>query len=85
MKSLGEILRWADYVAVDVSRENLPVVREILKKGDHSKVPAETQVLVRTPMPCGTFAECGVCAVPLKDGWTMACKDGPVFDFADLM
>jgi ferredoxin len=71
-------------MAVDVSRENLPLVREVLKRADQSKVPAETQILVRAPMPCGAFADCGVCAVILKDGWAMTCKDGPVFDFADL-
>ena len=84
MKSLGGILKWADYVAVDVARENLPVVREILKKADQSGVLVETQILIRTPMPCGTYAECGICAVTLKDGWIMVCKDGPVFDFVDL-
>lgn len=83
-KSLGEILKWADYVAVDVSRENLPSVREMLKKAEQSGILAETQILIRTPMPCGALAECGVCAVILKDGWTMVCKNGPVYDFLDV-
>jgi NAD(P)H-flavin reductase len=41
-------------------------------------------VLLRTQMPCGALAECGVCAVRTRGGWKMACKDGPVFDWREL-
>jgi len=29
-------------------------------------------------------ADCGICAVPLKSDWKLACKDGPVFDWQEL-
>lgn len=45
----------------------------------HPTLP-EAQILVRVPMPCGALAECGVCAVRLRDGVALACDDGPVFD-----
>ena len=84
LSALEEILKWADYIAADVSRENLPELRERL--GQRNKLSAlhEAQILVRTQMPCGGFAECGVCAVTTKSGWRMACKDGPVFDLSEL-
>ena len=84
LSALNEIMEWADYAAFDVDRENLPVLREQLFNGTQAKVPFEAQVLVRTPVPCGGIAECGVCAVKVKSAWKMACKDGPVFDWKEL-
>ena len=84
LSALSEIIEWADYVALDVARENLPGLREQIFKGEQAKVQIEAQVLVRTPIPCGGIAECGVCAVTVKSGWKMACKDGPVFDWKEL-
>jgi len=42
------------------------------------------QVLVRTDMPCAGIADCGICAVPTRGGWKLACEDGPVFDLQAL-
>lgn len=81
---LEEVLAWADYAAFDVLRENLPGLRERLGGSSQVWAGKEAQVLVRTPMPCGGVAECGVCAVTLKSGWKLACKNGPVFDWAEI-
>lgn len=81
---LEEVLAWADYVAFDVSRENLPGLRERLEKVTQVAAGREAQVLVRTPVPCGGVAECGVCAVKLKSSPKLACKDGPVFDLREI-
>ena len=32
----------------------------------------------------GGQGECGVCAVRTRSGWSLACKDGPVYDLAEL-
>jgi hypothetical protein len=82
--NLGELVRWADFAAVDVSRENLRPLREKLATAGQTGKLAVIQILIRTSMPCGACAECGVCAVALKDGWTMVCRDGPVYDFEAL-
>jgi hypothetical protein len=84
LKGLGETLQWADYAAVDVSRENLNQLREMLVGKDHFTVKVEAQVLVRAPMPCGALADCGVCALSLHHEWKMVCKDGPVFALRDI-
>ncbi|MEW6288010.1 MAG: hypothetical protein AB1509_17505 [Chloroflexota bacterium] len=81
---LEDVLAWADYAAFDVLRENLPGLRERLGGSSQVSAGKEAQVLVRTPLPCGGVAECGVCAVTLKSGWKMACKDGPVFDWREV-
>ena len=82
--ALDEILAWADYIAFDVGRENLPGFRERLGDLSQLSVRKDAQVLIYTPVPCGGVAECGVCAVTLKFGWKLACKDGPVFDLREI-
>ena len=81
ISAVSEIMDWADYIAFDVARENLPGLKERAFNGNQAKALSEAQVLIRTPLACGGMAECGVCAVTGKSGWKMACKDGPVFDW----
>jgi NAD(P)H-flavin reductase len=96
MSALHDIVGWADYLALDVTRENLNLLRERL--GDLKQVADakarvategsgrnESQVLIHTPVPCGGVAECGVCAVTWKSSWKLACKEGPVFAWRDIL
>lgn len=93
MSALHDIVEWADFLAIDVSRENLNQLRERLGKpaqgiagsvvGGLSRT--EAQILIQTPIPCGGIAECGVCAVTLRSTWKLACKDGPVFDGKEIL
>jgi len=83
-RAVAEVCRWSDYAAFDVEREYLP---EMLKKlgGDSGPLMGgKAQALVRTPMPCGAMADCGVCTVRTRRGPRLACKDGPVFDLGLL-
>jgi len=82
--ALDDVLDWADFIAFDVLRKGLPGLREKLGWIKQRSVKKEAQVLVRTPVPCGGVAECGVCAVTLKSGWKLACKEGPVFDLGEI-
>lgn len=82
---LPDVLAWADYAAFDVARENLSQLRENLGMLKQASAWSGAQVLVRTRVPCGGVAECGVCAVSLRSGWRLACKDGPVFEFNELI
>ena len=84
LSTLSDILAWADYVAFDVSRANLRQLREQVANQHQHIARMGAQVLIRTPVPCGGIAECGVCAVTLKSEWKLACKDGPVFDWGEL-
>ena len=84
MSALQDIVDWADYLAFDVVRENWNFLRERLGKLNQVLAGKESQVLIRTPVPCGGVAECGVCAVTLKSTWKLACKDGPVFDWMEV-
>lgn len=84
ISALNDVAEWADYLAFDVKRENLNQIREQLGKTSQLAVGKEAQVLIHTPVPCGGIADCGVCAVTLRSGWKLACKDGPVFDWSEV-
>ena len=82
--ALPDACSWADYLAIDAARESIPALKQILGNIDPIKIPGEAQILVRTPMPCGALAECGVCSVELRNGIQFACEEGPVFDLKSL-
>lgn len=84
LATLADVMNWADYMVLDAARENLYKLGERLGWINQPPALREAQVLVRTPMPCGGVAECGVCAVNLKSGRKLACKDGPVLDWREL-
>ena len=84
LSTLPDILEWADYVAFDIARGNLHSLMEQLGKQNQLAAGMGAQALIRTQAPCGGIAECGVCAVTLKSGWKLACRDGPVFDWGEL-
>ena len=77
LESLKDVTQWADYLAVDLPREMTRTLPELFQS---LTVSCEAQVLVTTPMPCGGRGDCGVCAVSMKRGHKLICKDGPVLD-----
>jgi hypothetical protein len=81
LSGLVEALKWADFIAVDLSRHKLPHLSELLGR---EPLPCPGQALVSAEMPCGGIAECGACSLKTRQGWKLACKDGPVFDLSDL-
>jgi len=85
LQAMQEILHWTNYAAIDVTRENLNQLKEKMGEGNQARAWCEAQILIRTQMPCGALAECGVCAVVIHHQWKMACKDGPVFDWKELI
>ena len=84
LEALPEVFAWADYVALHVERESLAGVVERLGSAAPARGPQEAEVLVGAPVPCGGLAECGVCAVHVKNEVRLACKDGPVFRYDEV-
>jgi dihydroorotate dehydrogenase electron transfer subunit len=80
--SLADNLSWPDYLAVDLKRDALPQLDDLLPEGP---LPFEAQALVRTAMPCHGVGECGVCAVTTHHGLKLACADGPVFVLEEVL
>jgi dihydroorotate dehydrogenase electron transfer subunit len=85
LSALAEVCGWADYLAFDAARESIPLLRQNLEIVGPLKIRGEAQVLIRTPMPCGGLAECGVCTIEVHRGYQLACADGPVFDLKSVI
>jgi dihydroorotate dehydrogenase electron transfer subunit len=81
LAALPEAARWADYLAIEIGREQL---RPRLAALHAELTSANAQVLVETVLLCAGAAACGVCAVKARAGYLLACKDGPVFDLGLL-
>lgn len=81
----AEVCGWADYFAIDIDREALDDIPDLLQLTSQTKYQPITQVLVRAPMPCGGLAKCGVCTVAGQREDFLACEAGPVFDLKDLL
>ncbi len=81
LRDVEDALSWADFFAVDLPLEELESLAEYFADAPGGR----GQVLVHASMPCGSLADCGVCAVKVKKSWKLACKDGPVFDLQDLL
>lgn len=85
-ESLPENLSWADFVAIDISLEKLPMLPVYLGVNvQATTLLPRGQVLVRTAMPCAGKADCGVCAIKTRSGWRHVCKDGPVFSLHEVL
>lgn len=81
---LHEAQSWADFMALEMQLPALREARASLGLGPYTRPNCPIQVLVITPMPCSGIGTCGVCSVSTRDGWKLACTDGPVFDFRVL-
>jgi hypothetical protein len=84
LSELNQALAWADFLALDMPLSALPSLRSRLNLLPQQRLALPAQALLNVPMPCGGAAECGVCAVPTRAGWKLACREGPVFPLGDL-
>ncbi len=85
MKSLSEVLEWADYAAVAVRRESLTDLQHSFHFMAQLNNPPVTQILVYAPMPCGGLARCGVCTITNRRTSLFVCETGPVFNYEDIL
>jgi NAD(P)H-flavin reductase len=83
-RALRDVLRWADFIAIDVPRASFSSMWREVGDSDAGGGSRSIQALIRTRMPCGGVGECGVCTVRLRNGPRLACVDGPVFDLSSL-
>jgi len=83
LDQLANAIKWADYVAVDISIEKVEQIEAIFPKRLPAAVDAE--ILIATSMPCGGMAKCGICTVRMQRGPQLACEDGPVFKLNQLV
>lgn len=85
LAGLADACKWSDYAALDLSRESIPALLDMLGEENVPRLAQNAEALVRTSMPCGGLAQCGVCTVRVHRGSQLACEDGPVFDLRLLL
>ena len=79
-ENLPDSLAWADALCAALPLASLAKFRRLAGLKVHQPFPVFAQALVFTPLACGGWGDCGVCAVPTRQGWKLACRNGPVFD-----
>lgn len=85
MAALRELLRWADYLAVDVRVEDLAELHKTLGVDEKLPPALTAEALVLAPMPCGRLAKCSVCAVSTNGKDVLLCEQGPVVSINHLL
>lgn len=85
LEALPGALTWADFLAIDIPLERVDDLGDILGIKESWPRSLQAQALVRTAMPCGSLAQCGVCTVATRRGAKLVCEDGPVFDLQELL
>ena len=78
LEHLEEIYNWSEYVAIDISKNDLALINQFRL----DKLTCPAQILIFTDMPCGGLADCGICRITGTNGISLLCKDGPVIDLS---
>jgi hypothetical protein len=81
---LPEAHQWADFLALECNVSAIGGLRSRLGLGVHQRLECPAQLLVLSQMPCMGLAECGICDVLTRTGWSHTCVDGPVYPFHQL-
>ena len=79
---LEDTLGWADYVLIEMNRDELKYQQELLQRITNSGLPAE--ILLYCPILCSGDAHCMVCSVKTKKGWIQTCHIGSTFYLDEL-
>lgn len=81
LTDLVDAVNWSDTSVTAVTRQRLST---LLRTFDQQvELKDRVQVLIDSPFICGN-SRCGVCAVNTSKGWRLACKDGPIFNLAEV-
>lgn len=78
-----DTIRWADVLACGLPLEQLMILAQRIRAIRLNWADGMAQALVLPPPVCHVGV-CGVCAVPTRGGYRLACVDGPVFDLKEL-
>ena len=77
-----ETIRWADFIAVEVNRDDLQKFSNLFFQIRELNIDCD--VLVHCPILCSGKSECMVCAIKTKRGWVKTCQNGQVIKLDQL-
>lgn len=81
---LPPLLPWADALYAALPPELYPPLRDMVHRGRLRVRRGFATVLAAAPLACYAAA-CDGCAVPLRNGQGLLCKDGPAFDLLEIL
>lgn len=84
VSSLDQALGWADYLALDASRQALPFLLETLAATGVASTALAAEILIESDILCG-WGGCGACAISTAHGSYLACSEGPVRSLSSLL
>ena len=79
---IDESLTWADFVMIEIERDEVVKYADLLQKVKSAGVNSE--LLIYSPILCSGDTQCMICAVRTKKGWIRSCHDGAVFKLSEL-
>lgn len=80
---LPPLLPWADALYAAAPPSSYAPLRDLVHRHRLRARRGFATVLAEAPLACYAAA-CDGCAVPLRDGYALLCKDGPAFDLLSL-
>jgi len=84
VSSLDQALGWADYLALDASRQALPSLLASLDANGVATTALAAEIVVGSDILCG-WGGCGACAISTAQGSYLACSEGPVRPLSSLL
>lgn len=79
---IAETIEWANYIAIEMKREDLPKNYEVLKNIKEHALTCE--LLIYCPILCLGKANCLICSLKTKQGWVKTCQQGQIFNLDNL-
>ena len=79
---ITETIEWANYIAIEINRENLSKNYDMLKKIRKNAVTCE--LLIYCSILCSGKSDCLICSLKTKHGWIKTCQEGQIFNMDDL-
>ncbi len=80
---LPPLLPWADALYAALPLDEYAALRDLIHRHRLRARRGFATVLASAPLACYAAA-CDGCAVPLRDGYGLLCRDGPAFDLLAL-
>ena len=80
---LPPLLPWADTLYAALPPDDYPILRDLVYRSRLRPRRGFATVVAEAPLACYAAA-CDGCAVPLRNGYGLLCRDGPAFDLLDL-
>jgi hypothetical protein len=79
---LSETIHWADFIGIEIHRENLSKYHEFFQQIEKQRTHCE--LMVFCPILCSGKSDCMICSLKTKKGWIKTCQQGQIINLNQL-